>query len=519
LPGSAADLDAAYVNVAGDTMTGALTITRGTGLGFYLQGKENAPSLAPTDAYAIFMSANGGYGALSIGGRAASPYSAWLQSHNSGGTVLPLEINPVAGDLMLGSAGGSYSVKMLSDTASTSPTTGALTVAGGVGIGGAANISGQINAGSAPAGATPDGVLIGGPLASNQSLGFFKSGVKWWSFGMAANDGTLRITPDALPGVGTDALRITQGSNNIAIPSTTASTSPTTGALTVAGGVGVGGAVNIGSGSLTLTGYAGTANAGALFFGTGSAHYLYYDATNFNLAGMPLKISDTTASTSPTTGALTVAGGVGIGGSAFILSSVTVQAAGTGDPYVLFTNSAGALVSYTFWDHAAGQHKLYAGAGLFVFDQAGQAYKAGGGAWGSTSDARIKNDLGDYPRGLAEIVSLRPVTYTYKGNDTPVAPAHAKGDENSKLPLTVPYPNSDHAGAAKAEKKFAGLIAQEVEVIFPEMVSRRSAFIDGVAVDDLRDLDTTPLIFALINSCKELKARVEVLEAQVNAVR
>jgi hypothetical protein len=192
---------------------------------------------------------------------------------------------------------------------------------------------------------------------------------------------------------------------------------------------------------------------------------------------------------------------------------VSITAPSGANPYVLFNNSAGTLVSYTYWDTGTGQHKLYAGAGLFVFDQAGQAYKAGGGAWGTTSDARIKNDLGDYPRGLAEIVSLRPVTYTYKGNDTPVAPAHAKGDENSKLPLTVPYPNSDHAGAAKAEKKFAGLIAQEVEAIFPEMVSRRSAFIDGVAVDDLRDLDTTPLIFALINAVKELKARVEQLEA------
>jgi hypothetical protein len=31
-------------------------------------------------------------------------------------------------------------------------------------------------------------------------------------------------------------------------------------------------------------------------------------------------------------------------------------------------------------------------------------------------------------------------------------------------------------------------------------------------VDDLRALDTTALIFALVNACKELNARIEMLE-------
>jgi hypothetical protein len=34
-----------------------------------------------------------------------------------------------------------------------------------------------------------------------------------------------------------------------------------------------------------------------------------------------------------------------------------------------------------------------------------------------------------------------------------------------------------------------------------------------VPVDDMRVLDTTPLIFALVNAVKELKARIEVLES------
>ena len=58
---------------------------------------------------------------------------------------------------------------------------------------------------------------------------------------------------------------------------------------------------------------------------------------------------------------------------------------------------------------------------------------------------------GDYTRGLAEIAALRPVYYTYKGNDTNDAPSHARAVMNeedlakiAESPLTVPYPNSSH---------------------------------------------------------------------------
>ncbi len=81
-----------------------------------------------------------------------------------------------------------------------------------------------------------------------------------------------------------------------------------------------------------------------------------------------------------------------------------------------------------------------------------------------------------------------------------------------KAPDVAPYPNSPHYQSAVEQRKFAGLIAQEVETIFPEMVTKRDGHIDGQPVSDLCDLDTTPLIFALINCVKELRARVEVLE-------
>jgi hypothetical protein len=126
----------------------------------------------------------------------------------------------------------------------------------------------------------------------------------------------------------------------------------------------------------------------------------------------------------------------------------------------------------------------------------GQAWKPGGGPWGTPSDARIKTVEGDYAQGLDEVLQLRPVAFTYKGNQT----SHA--GEPSPM-----------AKVAADATKFVGLIAQEVEPIFPGMVSRQRGFIDGVAVDDLRVLDTNELVFALVNAVKTLAARVATLEA------
>jgi hypothetical protein len=142
-------------------------------------------------------------------------------------------------------------------------------------------------------------------------------------------------------------------------------------------------------------------------------------------------------------------------------------------------------------------------------------YKPGGGPWDATSDSRIKNVEGEYTTGLDAVAQLRPITYSFKGNDTPELPAHITTpfDTETKEAPTVPYPNSPHYQAALDAKTFHGLIAQEVEAIFPEMVTQRVGYIDGEPVTDLRDLNTTPLIFALVNAIKELKTRVETLES------
>jgi hypothetical protein len=165
-----------------------------------------------------------------------------------------------------------------------------------------------------------------------------------------------------------------------------------------------------------------------------------------------------------------------------------------------------------------GYYVQFYGGGAGAFNTNVEAYKPGGGVWQALSDARIKNVLGDYDSGLDDILALHPVRFTYKGNDTLAAPGEVSKAQNPDVPVTkealvVPYPDSGHYHVAKSAKEFVGFIAQEVEALFPEMVRQRPGYIDGVLVNDVRDLDTGPLIFALVNSIKELHARIEALEA------
>jgi hypothetical protein len=147
-----------------------------------------------------------------------------------------------------------------------------------------------------------------------------------------------------------------------------------------------------------------------------------------------------------------------------------------------------------------------------------QGYKPAGGTWADSSDARIKTVQGEYTSGLAAVAALRPVQFAFKGNDTLAPPANqydpALSDEERDAlpPPSVPYPNSGHRSAAENGTLYTGLIAQDVAAVMPEMVSTHAGYIDGQPVSDIHDLDTTPLLYALINAVKELKARVEQLE-------
>ena len=125
--------------------------------------------------------------------------------------------------------------------------------------------------------------------------------------------------------------------------------------------------------------------------------------------------------------------------------------------------------------------------GLYIAN--GGAAKPGGGSFTATSDARVKNVVGIYARGLQEVTQLNPVRFVYNGRgETPMD-----------------------------GKECTGLIAQEARQIIPEIVSSRLGKLneDDENQVEILMVDPSDLVFALVNACKELKTEVDVLKAKV----
>ena len=202
------------------------------------------------------------------------------------------------------------------------------------------------------------------------------------------------------------------------------------------------------------------------------------------------------------TGLVTFAGGIAVGWGANSISCATANqsiainggtAFGANSSFIL---NGGGRPTYTFewYAGAAARHAALDGSGnfnLFI----GVGIQPGGGPWAATSDARTKTVLGDYEQGLDDVLTLRPIRYVYRGNDT---------TEDRTSP---------HAKVARDRTPFVGLVAQEIEAVFPGMVTKTPGIIDGRAVNDLRIVNTTELVFALVNAIKALAARVATLEA------
>jgi hypothetical protein len=137
-------------------------------------------------------------------------------------------------------------------------------------------------------------------------------------------------------------------------------------------------------------------------------------------------------------------------------------------------------------------HHIQSGSGGTTyarFDNGG-SYNVSG-SWLTLSDARLKEDVADYGRGLAEICGLRPVKFRYRGS-----PFHPDGAESF------------------------GLVAQDVEPLFPELVSEYVHEPPALPGEEPAEpatmlaLDYNRLIFALVNAVRELAAKVEELEAR-----
>lgn len=210
-----------------------------------------------------------------------------------------------------------------------------------------------------------------------------------------------------------------------------------------------------------------------------------------------LAISDTTASSSASTGALTVAGGVGVlgkinctlgvgfptnsaviaGPSATRVSDLLVLSGGTAG--YQFNNQANSAARSNMTDAGAWKWGAY-GAGALSSDGSGNI---------TASDERLKNIKGPYTDGLEALMRIEPIRFSFK---------------------TTPDIDT------------VGLSAQNIETVIPEAIGSIPLTQDhlnaGVECegDRAKNLDDRALIALLINAVKELSRKVGVLEARVN---
>jgi hypothetical protein len=270
----------------------------------------------------------------------------------------------LSGVSALGNTLSASGLNVTGSTASTSTSTGSLTVTGGVGIGGSLWTS------------TTNFSSISGVGHLNSTI---TSGV-WSGTAISAVNGGTGIasytTGDILYASSSSTLaRISSGTAGSVLTSSGTGSTPYWAAAALGSGAGL--TLN---GLTSATQFFATSIAGAGFTigSTGSTHTYYIGLAGFASTGLisgaaqtvfglktfasGLAITSGTASTNTTTGALTVAGGVGITGQ---LSVNTIALGTTGvtiTPSMVFTGSAGTVISMSVlsdttlaWEGSSGQ--------------------------------------------------------------------------------------------------------------------------------------------------------------------
>lgn len=145
-------------------------------------------------------------------------------------------------------------------------------------------------------------------------------------------------------------------------------------------------------------------------------------------------------------------------------------------------------VGYGDWSFYGPQNAYFGGSvGInttaitgFTLNVSGSAAKTGGGSWSVFSDERLKDISGNFNAGLDDIMKLDPIRYHYK---------------------------KDNAKDLGSEEEYIGLSAQQVEKVIPEAVD---------TVEGYKVLNNDPIIWAMLNSIKQLKVENEELKDRLD---
>ena len=160
----------------------------------------------------------------------------------------------------------------------------------------------------------------------------------------------------------------------------------------------------------------------------------------------------------------------------------TVLSTGANQLYIARSNTAASNAST--WIHGDGSGNCYQGNNNT--------------AWSTTSDRRLKKNIVDSSKGLAEINQLRVTNFEYRTEDE---------IDMSEFPL------AEDAGQVVLgegnEGLHTGVIAQEIENVLPECIK--------TSEEGAKTVQTDPIMWAMLNAVKELSAENNALKARLDA--
>jgi hypothetical protein len=311
-----------------------------------------------------------------------------ISNSASGSTQIFTGSGITVGDNRL-TAGG---IAVTSGVISTSTTTGALTVFGGVGITGQLSIN-TLALGNTGVSVTPSmiftgtaGTVISMSVLSDTTLAWEGSSGQLFSIDNNLSSGEIFSVSDisGLPIISASAgqsIYLNEFGGFTQVGNGLASTNTNTGALRVVGGVGITGAAYIAGNTSVSSSTASTSTTTGALVVTGGVGV----GSSVNIAGNTT-ISSSTLSTSSTTGALVVTGGAGIGGTLNIgghirTGSNTFSKSGFATGDILLDNGSvdtPGLLFYWGNNRNIGLDTFYSGTGTTRFRIVRELNESGG---------------------------------------------------------------------------------------------------------------------------------------------
>src|SRR5690554_4729780 len=138
-------------------------------------------------------------------------------------------------------------------------------------------------------------------------------------------------------------------------------------------------------------------------------------------------------------------------------------------------------------------------AGYFTADLGidGSVYALGAGNF-NLSDGRLKSNVVPIENALDKIMLLKPKHYTI---------------------VTKSVPNLNDGKVVEKYRQEYGVIAQELELVFPEMISEKAFFKSSGDQNEYKAVNYVQLIPVLIEALKELKEEVDTNKSEIDLLK